>query len=128
MKILKINLSGFLYLNLLMPPTWYPIFTSHILPSLVHSHYSDHAVALVPCLYVLTNGNSFINFLVYSVCLFSLNSSFYILFRISFQNFQTFIFILFLDFLTHTFRLQEQNKKILKKLRNKTTILIESRQ
>ena len=32
---------------------------------------------------------SFINFLVYSVCLFSLTLSFHILFRVSFQNFQT---------------------------------------
>ena len=66
-------------------------------------------------------GISFINSLVYSVCLFSLTPSFCTLFRVSFQNFQTF-FHFILDFLTHTFRLK-QNKKNKKK----TTILARGR-
>ena len=50
-------------------------------------------------------GFSFINFLVYSVHLFSLTLSFRTLFGVSSQNFQT-SFHLILIFLTHTFNSQ----------------------
>ena len=86
---IEINPNGSLHLNSLMLLTWYPISTSHILPSLVLSHCPDYAVTFVLCLCTFLREISFINFLVYSVCLFSVTFSFHTLFRISFQNFQT---------------------------------------
>jgi len=56
MKILETNPNGFLHPNSLMPPTWYLISTLHIPPSLVLSHYSEHAVTVVPCLCVFSTG------------------------------------------------------------------------
>ena len=117
MKTLETNLNKSPYLNSLMPPTWYPISTSHILPSPVLSHCPDHAVAFVPCLCTFPTGIFFfINFLVYSVCLFSLTLSFHTLFRVSSQNFKL-LFILILVFLTHTFN--SQKIKILLKRKTK---------
>ena len=66
-------------------------------------------------------GISFTNFLVYSICLFSLTPSFSTLFRISFQNFISFYY---LNSLTYTFRSQ---KKITIKIKNKTTNLTKGR-
>ena len=63
---------------------------------------------------------SFINFLVYSVHLFSLTLSFYALFGVSSQNFKLF-FILILVFLTHIFN--SQKIKILLKKNQGTTNL-----
>jgi len=80
MKILKINLSRSLHLNSLMPLTWYLISILYILPRLVHSLCSNHSVVLILCLCILLTRNSFIIFLVYSICLFSINLSFYTLF------------------------------------------------
>jgi len=111
MKILEMNPNRFLQQNSLMPPTWYLISTSHILPSLVLSYCSDYAVAFVPCLYAFPPGISFINFLVYSVHLFLLTLSFCTLFRVSSQNFKL-LFILILDFLIHTFRSQKIKNSI----------------
>ena len=85
MKTLEMNLSGSLYWNSLMPSAWYLISTSHILPSLVHSRCSNYAVVLAPCLCTLSNSDSLTNFLVYSVCLFSLTPSFHVLFGVSFK-------------------------------------------
>ena len=101
------NLNGSPHLNSLMLLTWYPISISHILPSLVLFHCPDHAVAFVPCLYILLMGIfPCLISLVYSVCLFLLTLSFHALFGVSSQNFQT-SFHLILTFLTHTFNLQE---------------------
>ena len=66
--------------------------------------------------YIFNGDFSFINFLVYSVRLFSLTLSFYALFRISSQNFKL-LFILILVFLTHTFN--SQKIKILLKKKTK---------
>ena len=109
------NLSEFLHLNSLMLLTWYLISTLHIPPSLVHSLCFDYAIALISCLCTLSNRDSFINFLVCSVCLFSLNSSFCVLFEVFFQTFK--LLFSFLNFLTHTFRSQKNKIKIKKKLR-----------
>jgi len=87
-----------------MPPTWYLISTLHILPSPVLSYCPEHAVAFVPCLCAFPTGISFINFLVYSVYLFSLTLSFCALFGVFFSKF---LFILILAFLTHTFNSQK---------------------
>ena len=65
-------------------------------------------------------GISFINSLVYSVCLFSLTCSFHALFRVSSQNFKL-LFILILVFLTHTFN--SQKMKILLKKKQETANL-----
>ena len=86
MKILETNLNRFPYLNSLMLLTWYLISTLHILPSLVLSHYPDHTIVFVPCLYAFPRGIFFINFLVYSVCLFSLILSLHTLFVVSSQT------------------------------------------
>ena len=108
-----------------MPLTWYSISTLHILPSLVLSHCPEHTVAFVPYLHAFPTGISSINFLVYSVCLFSLTLSFHALFRVSSQNFKL-LFILILAFLTHTFN--SQKIKILwNKRKNKTIILTRGR-
>jgi len=120
MKTLEMNLNRSLHLNSLIPLTWYLISTLHIPPSLVLSYCPEHAVAFVPCLCAFPTGISFINFLVYSVYLFSLTLSFHILFGVSFQNFKL-LFILILDFLTHTFK--SQKIKILLNKENKTIIL-----
>ena len=37
-----------LYISLLMPPTWYPIFILYISPSLVHFCCSDHTATYYP--------------------------------------------------------------------------------
>jgi len=122
MKTLEINLNGFPHPNSLMLPTWYLISTSHIPPSLVLSHCPEHTVAVVLCLCIFPMGISFINFLVYSVCLFSLTLSFHALFRVSFK---TSNFFLILAFLTHTFN--SQKIKILLKKKQETTNLIGGR-
>ena len=119
MKTLETNPNRSLHSNSLMLPTWYLISTLHIPPSLVLSHCPDHAV--VPCLCTFPMGIFFfINFLVYSVCLFSLTCSFHALFRVSSQNFKL-LFILILVFLTHTFN--SQKIKILLKEKQKTANL-----
>ena len=72
-------------------------------------------------------GISFINSLVYSVCLFSLTPSFSTLFRVFFLKLSNFFSFYFLNFLTHTFR--SQNKiNIYIYIRNKDTILTGGRQ
>ena len=111
MKIPKTNLNKFSYLNLLILPTWYPIFISHILPSLVHSLCPDHAVALVSYLCTLSNRDSFINFLVYSVYLFSFSPSFYAPYKISFQTFGfLFHLLIFLLIYLNTIKNEIQKK------------------
>ena len=110
MKTPKTNLSKFLYLNLLIPLTWYLISISHILPSLVHSLCLDHAVAFVLYLHTLSTNIFLIIFLVDFICLFLFNPSFYVLFMefpFKFSNFH-FHFCL-LIFFTHTVQTQ-QNK------------------
>jgi len=87
--------------NSLMPPTWYLISILYIPPSPVLSHCPKHAVAFVPYLCTFPMG---INFLVYSVHLFSLTLSFHALSRVFFSKL---LFILILAFLTHTFNLQK---------------------
>ena len=124
MKILKINLNGFPHPNSLMPPTWYPISTSHIPTSSVHFLCPDHTVALVSYLCAFSNRNSFINFLVYLICLFSLNSSFYALFEVSFQTFRLLFSFLFLIFLLTQY---SHNRKQNKIQNNIETILAKSR-
>ena len=120
-------MSGSLHPNSLMLLTWYPISTSYILPSLVHSLCSDHTVVLVPYLYVLFNSDFFINFLVYSIHLFSLNPSFHVHFEVSFQTFRLLFLFQFLIFLL--IHLDYKNKiKFKEKQRNKTTILTEGKQ
>ena len=114
------NLNGSLHLNSLMLLTWYLISTLHIPPSPALSHCPKHTVAVILCLYVFPMGISFINFLVYSVHLFSLTLSFYALFGVSSQNFKL-LFILILVFLTHTFNSQRIKNSI--KEKNKTSIL-----
>jgi len=74
---------------------------------------------LSPC---ISNRNFFfINSLVYSVYLFSLTLSFCALFRISFQKTFKLLFILILDFLTHSFKSQ---KILLSKEKTKPLIVI----
>jgi len=68
--------------------------------------------ALILCLYAFTNGNSFINLLVYSVHLFSFNPSFYVFFGVAFQNFQTLFSFYFLILLLIHLDHKKQNKKI----------------
>ena len=125
MKTLETNLNGSPHPNSLMPLTWYPISISHILPSPVLSHYSGHAVAFVPCLHTFLMGIFFTNSLVYSVCLFLLTLSFHALFGVSFQKLSKLLFILILDFLTHTFRSQKIKKILLNKEKTKPLNLIE---
>jgi len=110
MKTLETNLNGSLYLNSLILLTWYPISTSHIPPSPVLSHCPDHAVAFVLYLHAFPIGILFINFLVYSVHLFSLTLSFYALFGVFFSKLSNFFLIL--DFLTHTFNSQKIKNSI----------------
>ena len=109
-----------------MLPTWYPISTLHIPPSPVLSHCPEYAVVFVPCLCAFPTGIFFINFLVYSIYLFSLTLSFHTLFRVSSQNFKL-LFILILAFLTHIFNSQKI-KFLLNKRKNKTIILIKGGQ
>ena len=122
MKILETNPNGSPHPNSLMPRTWYLISTLHIPPSPVLSHCPEHAVAFVPCLHAFQMGISFINFLVYSVHLFSLTLSFHTLFGISSQNFQTSFYFNSCFFYSHIYFTEKKKKKIL--LENKTTILI----
>jgi len=75
------NLSRSPHWNSLMLSNWYLISISHILPSLVYFHCPDHFVALVSYLCTLSNRVSFINFLIYSFHLFSLDPSFHALFQ-----------------------------------------------
>ena len=84
----------------------------HLSPASVHSQ----------------RGFSFINFLVYSVCLFSLTLSFHTLFGVFFSKLQTsshsnscFLFILILVFSCS--HINSQKIKILLKRKNKTSIL-----
>ena len=70
--------------------------------------------SLSPC--ISNRDFSFINFLAYSVCLFSLTLSLCALFGVSSQNFKL-LFILILIFLTHTFN--SQRIKILLKRKTK---------
>ena len=108
-----------------MLPIWYLISTLHILPSLVYSYCSNHTV-LSPVSIHFFNKVFLHLILQYILFIYShLNSSFCVLFGIYFQNFQIFIFMLFLDFITHTFR---SYKKQIIKLKNKTTTLVGSRQ
>ena len=120
MKTLETNPNESPYLNSLMLPTWYPISTLHILPSPVLFYCPKHAIAVVPCLHTFQQGFSFINFLVYSVCLFSLILSFCVLFRVFSQNFKL-LFILILVFLTYIFN--SQKIKILLKEKQETANL-----
>ena len=124
MKIPKMNLSRSLHLNLLMLLTWYSISILHILLSLVHSLCPNHTIALVPCLCTLSNRDSFINFLVYFVYLFSLNLSFCILFSISFQTFGLLFSFQFLIFLLIYLDHKKQNKIWRKLKEQKETILV----
>ena len=122
MKILEMNLNGFLHPNSLMLPTWYPISISHILPSPVLFHCPDHAVAFVPCLCAFPTG-IFLHLisLVYSVCLFSLTFSFRTLFRVSSQT--SFHFNSYFSY-SHIYF--TENKILIKSLlkrKNKTSIL-----
>ena len=89
-EILEMNPNKSLHPNSLMPPTWYLISTSHILPSPVLFHCSDHTVTFVPCLCAFPMGILFINFLVYSVHLFSLTLSFCAFFGVFFSKLSNF--------------------------------------
>jgi len=108
MKTLEMNPNEFPHLNSLMLLTWYLISTSYILPSLVLSYCPEHTVSFVLCLYTLPIGIPFINFLVYSVRLFSLTLSFHALFGVFFSKTFKLLFILIFDFLTHIFRSQKK--------------------
>jgi len=90
MKTLEMNPNGSLYPNSLMLLTWYLISTSYILPSPVLSHCPDHAVAFVPYFCASPMGIPFINFLVYSVHLFSLTLSFHAFFGVFFSKLSNF--------------------------------------
>ena len=125
MKILETNPNRSPHLNSLIPLTWYLISILYILPSPVLFHCSDHTVAFVPCLHAFPTGIFFTNFLVYSVCLFLLTLSFCALFGVSFQKLSKLLFILILDFLTHTFRSQKIKKILLNKEKTKPLNLIE---
>jgi len=94
--------------NSLILSTWYLISISHILSSPVHSYCSDHTVVLVPYLCIFYNRDSFTNLLVYLVCfLIRIQLSFtFSGFPFKLLELLDFIFILFLDFLTYTFRSQ----------------------
>ena len=94
---------------------WFPYFIFHqawstpfVLIMLLH---------LSPASIHFLIGISFINSLVYSVHLFSLNSSFCTLFGVSFQKFQTLFSFYFLIFLLTHLDHKHQNKKIEEKLR-----------
>ena len=117
-------MSGSLYPNSLILLTWYLISISYILPSSVHFLCSNYAIALVSCLYALSNRDSFINFLVYFVYLFSLNLSFCILFSISFQTFGLLFSFQFLIFLLIYLDHKKQNKIWRKLKEQKETILV----
>ena len=121
------NLSEFLYPNLLMLLTWYLISTLHILPSLVHSFCPNHAVALVPCLHAFSNRDSFLIFqyILSNYFYQTLASAHFLGF---FSNFQTFIFILFLNFLTYTLRSQKTKLKSKRKLRKQNYYYTNRRQ
>jgi len=90
MKILEMNLNGFLHPNSLILPTWYLISTSYIPPSPVLSYCPDYAIAFISCLHAFPIGIFFTNSLVYSVCLFLLTLSFHTLFGVSFQKLSNF--------------------------------------
>jgi len=75
-----------------------------ILPSLVYFLCPNHTVVLISYLHTLSNGDSFINFLVYSVYLFSFYPSFHTLYKVSFQSFRLLFLFNPLNFLTHTIR------------------------
>ena len=100
MKTLETNPNESPHPNSLMLLIWYLISTSHIPPSLALSHCPEHTVAFVPCLCTFPTEISFINFLVYSICLLSLTLSFHALFGVFFsKNFQTSFHFKFLIFL-----------------------------
>ena len=111
MKTLEMNPNESPHLNSLILPTWYLISTLHILPSPVLFHCPEHAVAFVPYLCTFPMEISFINFLVYSVHLFSLTFSFHALSGVFFSKL---LFILILAFLTHTFNSQKIEILIIK--------------
>ena len=101
MKIPKMNLSKFLYLNSLILLTWYQISISHILLSPIYFLCFNHTIVLVLCLCALIIG--IIILLVYSIYLFSFNPIFYIFFIGFFSNF--YILILFLFYVSQNFLL-----------------------
>jgi len=81
-----------------MLPTWYPISTSHILPSLVLSHCPEHAVVFVLCFYAFLMG-IFLHFFSIFCPLIFINPQLLCTFQSFFSNFFSFQFLLFL--LTH---------------------------
>jgi len=111
-KTLETNLSRFLYLNLLIPLTWYLISILHILLSLVYFHCPDHTVALIFCLCALLTRNSFIIFLVYSICLLSINLSFYAPFTgVLFKFLDFYFYFCLLIFYSHSIATTENKIK-----------------
>ena len=125
MKTLKTNLNRFLHLNSLMLLTWYLIFTSHIPPSTVLSYCPDHAIAFVLCLHAFLIGIFLHWFLSIFYLLIFINSQ---LPHTFWGSFSKLLFILILDFLTHTFKSQKRKEKKILLSKNKTTILTRGRQ
>ena len=125
MKTLEMNLNRSSYPNSLMLLTWYLIFTLYIPPSLVLSIVLNMLLHLSFASIHSQQGFPFINFLVYSICLFSLTLSFHVLFRVFFSKTFKLLFTLILDFFTHTFNSQKIKKNSIKEI--KTSILTKGR-